>query len=87
MRITSPPMINPCYLGIDTARRDELIASHLDVPGICEYIGADSLGFLSREGLMNAIGLPENRFCDACFTGNYPMEVQLDLDKLVLEAR
>jgi amidophosphoribosyltransferase len=87
VRITAPPMINPCYLGIDTARRHELIAAQMDVPGICEHIGADSLGYLSLEGLIDAIGLPASTFCDACFTGNYPMEVQLDLDKLVLEAR
>ena len=87
VRITAPPMVNPCYLGIDTARRHELIAASLSVPEICEYIGADTLGYLSRDGLMKAIGLPESTFCDACFTGNYPMEVQLDLDKLVLEAR
>lgn len=87
VRITAPPMVNPCYLGIDTARRHELIAASLNVPEICEHIGADSLGYLSRNGMMQAIGLPESTFCDACFTGNYPMEVQLDFDKLVLEAR
>ncbi|MBI4213325.1 MAG: amidophosphoribosyltransferase, partial [Chloroflexi bacterium] len=87
VRVTAPPMVNPCYLGIDTARRHELIAARLTVPEICEHLGADSLGYLSRDGMMAAIGLPESTFCDACFTGNYPMEVQLDLDKLVLEAR
>jgi amidophosphoribosyltransferase len=87
VRITAPPMVNPCYLGIDTARRHELIAANMTVPEICQHIGADSLGYLSRDGMMQAIGLPEETFCDACFTGNYPMEVQLDFDKLVLEAR
>jgi len=85
MRITSPPMVNSCYLGIDTARRDELIAAQMDIPSICKHIGADSLGYLSLDGLMEAIGLPREKFCNACFTGNYPMPVQLDLDKLVLE--
>jgi amidophosphoribosyltransferase len=87
MRITAPPMVNSCYLGIDTARREELIASRLDVPAICEYIGADSLGYLSLDGMIESIGLPRERVCHACFTGDYPMPVQLDLDKLVLEAR
>lgn len=87
VRVTAPPMVNSCYLGIDTARREELIASHFDIPGICEYIGADSLGYLSLEAMIEAIGLPRERFCHACFTGEYPMPVQLDLDKLVLEAR
>jgi amidophosphoribosyltransferase len=87
MRVTSPPMVNSCYLGIDTARREELIAAHLDIPGICRHIDADSLGYLSLEGLIESIGLPRETFCHACFTGEYPMPVQLDLDKLVLEAR
>jgi amidophosphoribosyltransferase len=87
MRVTSPPMVNSCYLGIDTARREELIAAQLDIPGICRHIDADSLGYLSLEGLIDSIGLPRETFCHACFTGEYPMPVQLDLDKLVLEAR
>jgi len=87
MRITAPPMVDSCYLGIDTARREELIAARLGVPEICEYIGADSLGYLSLDGMIGAIGLPRNAVCHACFTGEYPMPVQLDFDKLVLEAR
>jgi len=85
MRITSPPMVNSCYLGIDTARREELIAANMDIPSICKHIGADSLGYLSLEGLIGAIGLPAGRFCHACFSGEYPMPVQLDFDKLVLQ--
>ncbi|MPZ15206.1 MAG: amidophosphoribosyltransferase [Chloroflexi bacterium] len=85
VRITSPPMVNSCYLGIDTARRDELIAARMDVESIRQHIGADSLGYLSLDGLIEAIGLPRENFCHACFTGEYPMPVQLDLDKLVLE--
>ncbi len=85
MRVTSPPMVNSCYLGIDTARRSELIAANKSIPEICEHIGADTLGYLSLDGLIEAIGLPRGRFCHACFSGDYPMPVQLDLDKLVLE--
>jgi amidophosphoribosyltransferase len=85
MRISSPPMVNSCYLGIDTARREELIAANMDVEGIRKHIGADTLGYLSLDGLIEAIGLPRETFCHACFTGDYPMPVQLDLDKLVLE--
>ena len=80
LRVTAPPMVNPCYLGIDTARREELIAANLDIPGICNHLGADSLGYLSLEGVVEGIGLPRDRFCHACFTGEYPMPVQLDLD-------
>jgi len=57
------------------------------VPQICEHIGADSLGYLSLDGMIGAIGLRRDAVCHACFTGEYPMPVQLDLDKLVLEAR
>ena len=85
MRITSPPMVNSCYLGIDTARREELIAANMEIEGIRQHIDADTLGYLSLEGLIDAIGLPRQHFCHACFTGDYPMPVQLDLDKLVLE--
>jgi amidophosphoribosyltransferase len=85
MRITSPPMVNSCYLGIDTARREELIAANMEIEGIRRHIDADTLGYLSLEGLIEAIGLPRENFCHACFTGDYPMPVQLDMDKLVLE--
>ncbi len=85
MRITSPPMVNSCYLGIDTARREELIAANMEIEGIRRHIDADTLGYLSLEGLIEAIGLPRQSFCHACFTGDYPMPVQLDMDKLVLE--
>jgi len=85
MRITSPPMVNPCYLGIDTARRGELIAAQMDVEGIRQHIGADTLGYLSLDGMIDSIGVPRENFCHACFTGDYPMPVQLDFDKLVLE--
>lgn len=85
MRITSPPMVNSCYLGIDTARREELIAARMDIPAIRDHIGADSLGYLSLDALIKAIGLPRETFCHACFTGQYPMPVQLEFDKLALE--
>jgi amidophosphoribosyltransferase len=85
MRISAPPMVNPCYLGIDTARREELIAAHMTVPEICKHIDADSLGFLSLDNLIGAIGAPRETFCHACFTGEYPMPVQLGFDKLALE--
>ena len=85
MRITSPPMVNPCYLGIDTARREELIAAHMDVEGIRRHIDADSLGYLNLDSLIGAIGAPRESFCHACFTGEYPMPVQLGFDKLALE--
>jgi amidophosphoribosyltransferase len=85
MRISSPPMRYPCYLGVDTAPVEQLIAATRTVEEIRQHIGADSLGYLSIAGLVRAIGLPEDTFCNACFHGDYPIPVQLGLDKLVLE--
>jgi amidophosphoribosyltransferase len=85
MRICAPPIKYPCFFGVDMATRRELIAAQKSVPEICEYIGADSLGYLSIDGLIKAIGLPRKNFCLACFTGDYPIPVQLEMDKLALE--
>ncbi len=87
VRICAPPIRYPCAFGIDMATRQELIAAHKSVPEIRDLIGADSLGYLSIEGLIRAVRLPRETFCLACFTGEYPIPVQLELDKLVLEAR
>ncbi len=85
MRISSPPIRHPCFFGVDMATRRELIASRKSVPEICEYIGADSLGYISLDGLVRAVGLPRETFCLACFTGEYPIPIQLEMDKLALE--
>jgi hypothetical protein len=85
VRITSPPVRWPCFLGIDIPDADELIAHEADVDGIRRAIGADSLEYLSEENLVAAIGTTAERLCLGCFTREYPIEVQLPLDKLVLE--
>ena len=85
LRICAPPIMWPCHYGVDMATRRELIASNMDVPEIRDFVGADSLGFLSHEGLLRAIGKKRNKFCMACFTGEYPIPVQLEMDKLALE--
>jgi amidophosphoribosyltransferase len=77
VRSSSPPVISPCYQGIDTKSKDELIAAHLTIEEIGREIGADSLGYLSREGLLWAVGDPEGkRHCTSCFTGVYPIRVE-----------
>ncbi|HLY30924.1 MAG TPA: hypothetical protein VKQ36_07835, partial [Ktedonobacterales bacterium] len=85
--ISSPPFRFPCYLGLDVARRSELIAARLpDVEAICQEVGADSLHYLSLDGLMDAIDLDHASFCVGCFVGTYPVPVQMDLaDKFSLE--
>jgi amidophosphoribosyltransferase len=85
VRITAPPITHPCFFGVDMASRWELIAAHKTVEEIREHIGADSLGYLSPAGLVKAIGLPRESFCMACFTGEYPLDVPLQMDKLALE--
>jgi amidophosphoribosyltransferase len=72
VRITSPPILNPCYLGVDMATHAELIAANLTIPEIREKIGADSLGFLSKEGLLLATGRKRAEMCLGCLTGEYP---------------
>ena len=85
MRVCAPPIMWPCHFGIDLATRKELLAANMSVEEIREYVGADSLGYLSHEGLLRAVGQPRENFCMACFTGDYPIPVQLEMDKLVLE--
>ena len=85
MRICAPPIMWPCHFGVDLATRRELLAANLSVEEIRVLVGADSLGFLSHEGLLRAVELPKNNICMGCFTGKYPIPVQLEMDKLVLE--
>jgi amidophosphoribosyltransferase len=87
MRICAPPIRHPCFFGVDMASRWELIAAQKSVEQVKDYIGADSLGYISIEGLVKAVGLPRDNFCMACFTGDYPIPVQLEMDKLALETR
>lgn len=75
MRIGSPPIISPCYMGIDMATRDELVAAHKTVAGVEALINADSLGYVSVEGLVEAVGIPENDLCLGCLTSVYPLEI------------
>ena len=84
MRICAPPIRHACFFGVDMAPRGELIAAERTIPEVEAHVGADSLGYLSVEGLVRAIGLGEQH-CLACFTGDYPVPVQLEMDKLALE--
>ncbi|MEK7282025.1 MAG: phosphoribosyltransferase family protein, partial [Chloroflexota bacterium] len=85
LRICAPPIRHPCFLGVDMARRWDLIAAQKNVEEIRQFVGADSLGYLSIEGLLGAVGLPRDDLCLACFTGDYPVTVQLEMDKMTLE--
>ena len=85
MRVCAPPIQHPCYMGVDMATRQELIAANNSVEEIRSMTGADSLGYLSVAGLLKVAGNDRGGFCDACFTGNYPVPVQLELTKMTLE--
>jgi amidophosphoribosyltransferase len=76
MRVSSPPTMNTCHYGIDTPTRSELIAANQSVEEIREYIEADTIGYLSVEGMLDAFGRPQQATCTACFTGIYPVEIE-----------
>ena len=78
VRISSPPTTHPCFYGIDTPERDKLLAARHDVENMRRFIGADSLAFVSLDGLYRAVGEPHRlanapQYCDACFSGEYPI--------------
>ena len=82
VRISCPPTISPCYYGVDTPTREELIASSNSPEEICKFLGADSLGYVSLPSLRRAVSDTESRFCTSCYTGNYPTDlVQLEVRK------
>ena len=85
MRVSSPPITSPCFFGVDMATTSELIANQFNIEEIRKIIGADSLGFLSIDALQKSVNSKKNNYCKACFTGDYPIPVQLDFDKFHLE--
>jgi amidophosphoribosyltransferase len=85
MRISCPPLRYPCFYGIDFPTKKELVASKHDIAWIRDFIGADSLEYLSLEGMLNSMPLPKENFCTACFTGKYPINHACHLSKDILE--
>ena len=85
LRVSSPPYRWPCYYGVDTGTRAELLAANLTVSEIQDVLGVDSLAFLSQENLVRAIEAPGAGFCTACVSGEYPISVPVTLSKAVLE--
>ena len=75
LRIGCPPIRAPCYLGIDIKNREEFIANKSTVEGIREFLGADSLAYISIGGLVNAIGIKQDNLCLGCLTGEYPVQI------------
>ncbi len=85
VRVAAPPIKSTCHFGVDMATLDQLIAANYTVDEICEIIGADSLRYLSLEGLEKAVSAGRNEYCRGCFTGKYPIDVQLEMDKLRMD--
>jgi amidophosphoribosyltransferase len=82
MRITAPPIVSPCFFGVDMATKWELLAANKTIDEIRAHIDADTLGYLSVEGMNASIGLGDDDLCNACFTGRYPINVQMQMDRL-----
>ena len=87
VRISAPPFMHPCFFGTDIDSRENLIACRMSIPEIKEQIGADSLGYLSLEGVINIASDTNCSFCSACFTGDYPVAVPDDVKKDKFEAK
>jgi amidophosphoribosyltransferase len=84
IRITCPPIAHPCFMGVDMGTYEQLISHHYSIPEIQAYVRADSLHYLSLEGMMKAIGRTEG-YCNACYTGQYPVEIARDQGKVSCE--
>ena len=82
VRISCPPTISPCYYGVDTPNKSELIAANMTVPEICSFIEADSLGYLSLEGMLTAAGMSPDSSCVACWNGQYPTQITRDAETM-----
>ncbi len=87
LRISSPPYRWPCFYGMDTTDRSQLLAAERTVDEVCEFVGADSLAYLSLSGLEQATGAADAGFCSACLSGTYPTDVPPELSKAVLEGQ
>jgi len=75
MRITCPPLMYPCYYGVDMATKKEFIANHKTLEDIRSFLNVDSLRYLTMDGLVKAVGGAKEKFCFACFNGEYPVQI------------
>ncbi|UCD28222.1 MAG: amidophosphoribosyltransferase, partial [Planctomycetota bacterium] len=85
LRVASPPIRHPCFFGIDFPNPRELIANTRKVEEIRDYLGVDSLHYLSLEGMLSCVKHPDSHYCTACFSGRYPMPVDHSVSKFGLE--
>lgn len=85
LRVASPPIRHPCHYGIDFPRRAELVAHERSVEQVRQFLGVDSLAYLSLEGLLSAVGAARGDYCTACFSGDYPLPIDADFEKDAFE--
>jgi amidophosphoribosyltransferase len=85
LRVASPPIRHGCYFGIDFPDQSKLVATNRTVDEIRDYLGVDSLHYLSADGMLDCVKLPKNKYCAACFTGDYPIHVDEPFDKFSME--
>jgi amidophosphoribosyltransferase len=85
LRVASPPIRYPCYFGIDFPSPGELIANQRTVEQIRDYLKVDSLHYLSHEGMLACVKMAPERYCTACFSGNYPIDVEEPVEKFAME--
>jgi amidophosphoribosyltransferase len=85
--VSCPPHRNPCFYGIDFPDRKKLLAVNHSLEEIRQFLGANSLSYLSEEGMVKATGLPKSSFCMACYDGNYPVHYDATVDKHIMERR
>jgi amidophosphoribosyltransferase len=85
--VSCPPHMNPCVYGIDFPDRSKLMAANNTIDEIRKFLNADSLGYLSQDGMVKATGLPRNAFCMACYDGDYPVPYDPTVDKHIMERR
>ena len=85
LRVASPPIRHPCYFGIDFPDQRKLIANNRDINGIRDFLAVDSLHYLSHEGMLACVSMPPEKYCTACFSGAYPMNVDEPVEKFAME--
>ena len=85
MRISCPPIRFPCYFGVDFPTKEELLANNRNLDQIKDFLEVDSIGFLSLEGMLGCAGLPDDHYCAACWSGKYPIPVNMALNKFSME--
>ena len=85
MRISCPPLVSPCFYGIDFPTKEELLASNRSLDEIKEFLNVDSMGYISLEGLLSCLSLPMDHYCTACWTGKYRIPITMVVNKFSME--